>query len=117
LILLLLATLSAYGLEMYLKAHSENRIIRREVASRQAVYAAEGGIEWVKVNLQKNLDFSGGHLKVGEGFVEVSVNKKTENVYDVISDAQYGLARRRLKVKLEKTLTTWKITEYQELYD
>lgn len=118
LILVLFAILSTYGLEMYLKAHIENKMVRREITSRQAVYAAEGGVEWVRANLKENLDFIGGQLELGEGTVEVSVNKvDVENGYEVISNAQYGLARRRLKVKLEKMSDSWEITEYQELFD
>lgn len=79
LILILLATFSAYGLEMYVKVHSENKIVRREVNSRQAIYGAEGGIEWAKVMLEKDPAFMGGTIGIGEGTVKVNVlpGKKT----------------------------------------
>lgn len=103
---------------MYLKAHLENKMVRNEIASRQAVYAAEGGIEWVRANLKNNLDFTGGEISIGEGIVVVSVKPvAVENSYEVISNAKYGPTRRKLKVKLEKPGDIWEITEYQELYN
>lgn len=100
---------------MYLKAHLENKMVRREVNSRQAVYAAEGGIEWVKVKLEGDPAFSGGKLMIGEGTVDVLVTG-VEGEYKVTSIAQYGLAKRRLEVILEKNSDQWVITEYQELH-
>jgi len=115
LVLILFTMLSAYGFEMYLKAHRENIMVRREVNSRQAVYAAEGGIEWVKVKLEGDPAFLGGQLILGEGTVNVMVTG-VQSGYKVTSMAQYGLAKRRLEVNLEKNMDQWVITEYQELH-
>lgn len=110
-----MTTLSAYGLEMYLKAHLENKMVRREVNSRQAVYAAEGGIEWVKGRVEGDPTFPGGERMIGEGTVDVRVIA-IEGGYKVTSIAQYGLAKRRLEVDLERKSEQWVITEYQELH-
>jgi type II secretory pathway component PulK len=115
LVLILFTMLSAYGLEMYLKAHLENKMVRREANSRQAVYAAEGGIEWVKVKLDGDSAFSGGRLMIGEGTVDVMVTGAPSG-YRVTSVAQNGLAKRRLEVNLVKSMNRWVITEYQELH-
>lgn len=115
LILILMTTLSAYGLEMYLKAHLENKMVRREVNSRQAVYAAEGGIEWAKAKVVGDPAFPGGARMIGEGTVDVQVTA-IEGGYKVTSIAQYGLAKRRLEVDLKKKSEQWVITEYQELH-
>lgn len=115
LILILVAIFSSYGLEMYVKAHSENKIARREVSSRQAIYGAEGGIEWAKVMLEKDPAFMGGEISIGEGTVKVKVIAR-EGDYTVTSLAQYGRAQRKLKVELEKVDGRWLITKYQEIH-
>lgn len=116
LILILFATFSAYGLEMYAKAHSENKIARREVNSRQAIYGAEGGIEWSKVKLEEDPSFIEGSIRVGEATVKVNVLAQVSG-YTVTSRAQYGQAKRTLKVGLEKANGQWLITKYQEIHD
>mgnify|MGYP000279795879 FL=1 len=115
LVLVLFAVLSAYGLEMYVKAHSENKIARLEAGSRQAFYAAEGGIEWVKMKLQEDPDYTGETVQIGKGTVNVSVLAH-EKGYTVTSFAQYGFAKCRLKVELAKVQDQWVITKYQEIY-
>lgn len=116
LILILLATFSAYGLEMYVKAHSENKIARREVNSRQAIYGAEGGIEWAKVMLEKDPDFREGTISIGEGTVKVNVLAVERN-YIVTSLAQYDRAQRILKAELAKSDEQWLIIKYQEIHE
>ena len=116
LILVLFATFSAYGLEMYVKAHSENKIARREVNSRQALYGAEGGLEWAKIKLEEEPSFSGGSIRVGEGMVNVEVIAHSKG-YTVTSWAQYDYAKRTLKIELEKVNGQWLITQYQEIHD
>lgn len=115
LILVLFATFSAYGLEMYVKAHSENKIARWEANSRQAVYGAEGGIEWAKVKLDEDPNFTGGTLGIGEGTVDINIITH-ERGYTVTSLARYGQAKRNLKVDIEKVDDQWVITEYQEIH-
>jgi hypothetical protein len=115
LMLILFATFSAYGLEMYVKAHSESIIARREVSSRQVVYAAESGIEWVKVKLKEDPSFLGGEISLGEGIVQVNVTPQEEG-YRVISFAQVGQIQRRLEVVLEGLDGKWIITMYREIH-
>lgn len=115
LVLILFATFSAYGLEMYVKAHSENKIARREVSSRQAIYGAEGGIEWIKVKLDEDPYFTGGSINVGEGTVNVNALAH-EGGYTVTSLARYGQVKRTLRVELEKSNEQWLITKYQEIH-
>lgn len=115
LILLLFAAFSAFGLEAYLKAQTENRMAKREALSRQAVYAAEGGLEWVKSELKKDPLFIGGRRTIGEGRVETQVTVG-EGGYWVTSEAQVGLTRRKIQVFLHLDQERWVISQYQELY-
>lgn len=100
---------------MYVKAHGENKMSRREISSRQAVYGAEGGIEWAKVMLLHDPDFSGGNIQLGEGTVNINIVTK-ESGYIITSFAQHGQARRKIKVELERTGEQWLIGKYQEIY-
>ncbi|AGA69876.1 hypothetical protein Desdi_2452 [Desulfitobacterium dichloroeliminans LMG P-21439] len=115
LMLVLLATLSAYGLEMYVQAHGENKIARKEVSSRQAVYGAESGIEWVKVKLREDPSFSEGDLRIGDGNVHVQV-VGNEGRYALTSSAHYGQIKRKIKVILLKVDEQWEIEQYQEIH-
>lgn len=118
LILLLFATFSAFGFEAYLKAQTENKMAKREALSRQAVYISEGGLEWAKSELIKDPMFTGGTRPLGEGSVNVQILVE-EGGYWVTSDAQKGLARRKIKVyisldPLDHDL--WVTSQYQEIY-
>jgi hypothetical protein len=118
LILLLFATFSALGLEAYLKAQTENKMAKRESLSRQAVYASEGGLEWAKSELIKVPMFTGGKRSIGEGTVIIHVTTG-EGGYWVTSDAQKGLARRKIQVFLSLdplNQDRWIMSEYQEIY-
>lgn len=115
LILILFATFSAFGLEAYLKAQTENRMAKREGISRQAIYTAEGGIEWSKAELLADPLFAGGRHQIGEGETDIQVTVG-EGGYWVTSDAQYGLAHRKLKVFLQLDQGRWVMSQYQELY-
>ncbi len=114
-ILILVAVLSAYGLEMYVRAHSENKIARGEATSRQAVYAAEGGLAWSKVMLGENPDFTGGVLNVGDGLVEVKVIPQDEG-FQVISTATYGMTQRKISTEMVKIQDQFVIKKYQEIH-
>lgn len=118
LILLLFATFSAFGLEAYLKAQTENRMAKREALSRQAVYVSEGGLEWAKSELIKNPLFTGGKRTIEEGTVVIHVTVG-EGGYWVTSDAQQGLARRKIQVFLSLDPLDqdhWVMSQYQEIY-
>lgn len=114
-IMILVAVLSAYGLEMYVKAHSENKMAKREAASRQAVYAAEGGVAWSKVMLGENPDFTGGMLNIGDGIVEVKVIPLEEG-FQVISTASNEMAQRKISTELVEIQEQFVIRKYQEIH-
>lgn len=114
-IMILVAVLSAYGLEMYVKAHGENKIARQEAYSRQAVYAAEGGVAWAQVMLDENPEFTGGTLAVGESTVEVKVIPGEEG-FQIISTAFSGNAQRKISAEIFKKENQWIMTKYQEIY-
>ena len=114
-IMILVAVLSAYGLEMYVKAHSENKMARREANSLQAVYAAEGGGAWSQVMLDEKDEFTGGTLTIGDGTVEVEVTP-LEGGFQIISTATYGKAQRKIRAELVKEKDHWIMNKYQEIY-
>jgi len=116
LIIVLIATLSGFGLEVYSKANSENRMARRESQSRQAIYAAEGGVEWAKAQLKVDPLVSGGNIALGEGQVKVSITA-AEGGYWVTSEANSGFARRKVKVFLKLDSGDWIVSHYQELHN
>lgn len=115
LVLILFATFSVLGLEIYLKAQAENRMSKREALSRQAVYISEGGLEWAKSELIKDPLFTGGERTLGEGTVVINVTSG-EGGYLVTSDAHTGLARRKIQAFLYRDKDRWIITQYQEIY-
>lgn len=114
-IMILVAVLSAYGLEMYIKAHGENKMARLDANSRQAVYAAEGGVAWAQVMLDENPEFTGGTLMVGDGTVVVRVTPFEES-FQIISTATYGKAQRKISTEFTKVQDQWIMTKYQEIY-
>lgn len=88
---------------------------KREAISRQALYTAEGGIEWVKAELLADPLFAGGSHRIGEGVAGIQVTVG-EGGYWVTSDAQYSLAHRKLKVFMQLDQGRWVMSQYQELY-
>lgn len=91
---------------------------KREAQSRQAVYIAEGGLEWAKSELIKDPLFTGGKQTIGEETVIINVTVG-EGGYWVTSDTQVGLARRKIRVFLSPdTLNQnrWVMSQYQEIY-
>lgn len=88
---------------------------KREAISRQALYAAEGGLEWGKAELLVDPLFAGGRRKIAEGETVIQVTVG-EGGYWVTSDAQYGLAHRKLKAFLRLDQGRWVMSQYQELF-
>lgn len=116
LVLVILTTSVSLGLEIYLKANGENRIAHREAQGRQAVYAAEAGIEWAKSQLSLNPSWQGGIFAWEGGRAEVTA-VPVSGGYNVISGAQAALARRKIKVYLQLNEGNWVISKYQELHN
>lgn len=115
LVALLLTILSLYGLEIYVKANAENRIAKREVQSRQAVYLAESGVEWTKSQLDHQPDFRAGSFELAGATVSVAATL-SEGGYWVTSVAQAGLAKRKIGVLLQNRSGHWQVVRYQELH-
>ena len=117
--LLLLTALSIYGVEGYLKANAQDRIARREVQSRQAIYAAEGGIEWAKSELLLDPDWKIGELSLAGGQVTVTAESNAdlaEGGYLVTSTAHAGWAVRKIAVCLKRSPGRWLVLRYQEMH-
>lgn len=112
---LLLTLLSLYGLETYVKANVENRIAKREVQSRQAVFLAESGVEWTKGQLDHQPDFRAGSFELGSGTVTVDATP-SEGGYWVRSVARAGMAERKIGVLLQNRSGHWQTVRYQELH-
>ena len=115
LVLLLMVTLAASGLQIYVKASTADRIARREAQSRQAVYFAEGGIEWAKGQLLIDPGWTGGSIPVGGGHVQVTVNSSGSG-YQVTASAQAGLAVRKVQVFLVNNSGYWTVSGYHEVH-
>ncbi|HWQ41033.1 MAG TPA: hypothetical protein VN456_03260 [Desulfosporosinus sp.] len=115
LILILLMTFSGLGMEGYLKASVENRMVRRVAQSRQALYVAEGGIEWAKGHLLANSELRRGSLSLATGSVDVVI-EVSEGGYIVTSEGHSGLAVRKIEEILELDAGKWVMKSYQELH-
>lgn len=102
-------------MEGYLKANGENRMVRRETQSRQALYAAEGGIEWAKAHLLVNADLRRGGFSLSTGHVDVVIEMNGGDV-EVTSEGCSGLAVRKVEVKLQSVNGKWIEKSYQELH-
>lgn len=114
-ILILLVILSAVGMEGYLKANEENQMVRRETQSRQALYAAEGGVEWAKGCLRDQPGVREGQFNLETGRVQVVIEASGGD-YKVTSEAHTGLAFRKIKVVLRSVSGHWIVKSYQELH-
>ncbi|EGW40310.1 hypothetical protein [Desulfosporosinus sp. OT] len=115
LILVLLTTLSGLGMEEYLKANVENRMVRRVTQSQQALYVAEGGIEWAKAHLLVNPELRQGSLSLATGRVNVVI-EPIEGGYKVTAQGHTGLAIRKIEELLQLNDGKWVMTSYQELH-
>lgn len=102
-------------MEGYLKANAENRMVRRETQSRQALYAAEGGIEWAKAHLLVNPALRRGNFSLDTGHVQVVI-ETSGGGYKVISEGRCGLAVRKIEEILELDTGKWVVKSYQELH-
>ncbi|TGE34633.1 hypothetical protein E4K68_00420 [Desulfosporosinus sp. Sb-LF] len=103
-------------MEGYLKANIEHRMVRREIQSRQALYAAEGGIEWAKAHLLVNSGLRGGGFLLNFGRVDVAIETTSGGEYKVTSQGHSGLAVRKIEVILQLNTGKWIMKKYQELH-
>ncbi|KLU58570.1 hypothetical protein CEB3_c45860 [Peptococcaceae bacterium CEB3] len=123
LVLVLLTALFLYGAEGYVRANAQNRMAHREAQSRQAVYAAEGGIEWAKDELLLNPDWKAGRLSLDGGEVIVAAELSSDSkggsqggVYQVTSTARVGWAERKISVVLKRSSGRWLVLCYREIH-
>ena len=105
-------------MEGYLKANAENRMVRRVAQSQQAVYVAEGGIEWAKAHLPVNSELRRGsvNLATGRADIVIEVIELNGGEYRVISEGRSGLAVRKIEQIIELEGGKWVIKSYQELH-
>lgn len=115
LILLLLTTLSGLGMEVYLKANAEYRMVKRETQSRQALYVAEGGIEWAKAHLLVDSGLRQGNVSLETGSASIVI-ELSGGEYKVISEGCAGLAIRKIEETLKPEAGKWVMKSYQELH-
>ena len=115
LILLLLTTLSGLGMEGYVKANAENRMVRRISQSVQALYVAEGGIEWAKAHLLVNSGLRRGSVSLATGRVEIVIELNGGG-YKVTSVGRSGSAVRKIEQVVQLDNGKWVLVSYQELH-
>lgn len=120
LILLLLTTLSGLGMEGYLKANAENRMVRRVAQSQQALYLAEGGIEWAKVHLPHDksdiVEGLSKSLLLATGSIGIEI-EPIEGGYKVTSKGHAGSAVRKIEQIIQFDNGKWVMKSYQELHN
>jgi len=102
-------------MEIYLKANAGNRMVRRETQSRQALYLAEGGIEWAKAQLSVNPGLRQGTVRLETGRASVVI-EVSEGGYKVVSEGRSGLAIRKIEEILQLDTGKWLVKSYQELH-
>lgn len=102
-------------MEGYLKANAENRMVRRIAQSRQALYVAEGGIEWAKAHLLVNSGLRRGSLSLATGRAEIVI-QVSGGGYQVTSEGHSGLAVRKIEEILQLDSGKWVMKSYQELH-
>lgn len=90
-------------------------MVRRVAQSQQALYVAEGGIEWAKAHLQINSGLRRGSLSLDTGRVNIVI-ELSGGGYKVTAEAHSGLAVRKIEEILELDTGKWVMKSYQELH-
>lgn len=91
-------------------------MVKRETQSRQALYLAEGGIEWAKAHLLVNPELRQGNVALENGRVSIVI-ESIEGGYKVISKGRSGLAIRKIEETLQMNTGNWILISYQELHN
>jgi len=102
-------------MEGYLKANAENRMVRRFAQGRQALYLAEGGIEWAKAHLLVNSGLRKGSLTLVTGRSDITI-EVSGGGYKVTSEGHSGLAVRKIEQIVQLESGKWVMKSYQELH-
>lgn len=88
---------------------------KRIAQSKQALYAAEGGIEWAKACLLVEPELRRGSLALAEGRAEVMI-EASGGGYIVTSEGQFGTAVRKIEQIVYLIEGKWVPKSYQELH-
>lgn len=91
-------------------------MVKRVAQSQQAIYVAEGGIEWAKAQLQVNSGLRQGSISLATGRAEIVI-ESSGGGYKVTSKGLAGLAVRRIEANLWLETGKWVMTGYQELHN
>ncbi|WP_407308263.1 hypothetical protein [Desulfosporosinus sp. SB140] len=90
-------------------------MLKRELQSRQALYVAEGGIEWAKAHLQENPGLRRGDLSLDTGQATIVIVSSSGR-YQVISEGHSGFAVRKIEETLQLEEGKWSSISYKELH-
>lgn len=90
-------------------------MVRRVAQSRQALYAAEGGIEWAKAHLKLSPELRRGSLTIDTGRVNIVI-VTSEGGYVVTAEGRSGLAVRKIEQIVQLDSGKWVLKSYQELH-
>ncbi|KUO78655.1 MAG: hypothetical protein APF81_27050 [Desulfosporosinus sp. BRH_c37] len=102
-------------MECYLKANTENQMVRRDNQSRQALYVAEGGVEWAKAHLMVSPGLRLGSFSLETGRADIVIEPNGGG-YKIVSEGRSGLAVRKVEEILQIETGKWVIKSYQELH-
>ncbi|MGC7873512.1 hypothetical protein ACPUYX_18630 [Desulfosporosinus sp. SYSU MS00001] len=98
-----------------MKANLGKRMVRRETQSRQALYMAEGGVEWAKAHLLSDFGLRRGEVVFDMGQAAIFIESSGDD-YKIISEGRSGLAVRRIEEILQEKTGKWIVKSYQELH-
>lgn len=115
LVLILLSFIAGSGIDAHIRAGGVNRIVHREIQSRQALYAAEGGLEWAKYQLAMGGLEGKKTLEYGQGQVSISLERDKEGCW-VTAEGKVGSSVRKIKAYIKNSSVHWQILYYQEVY-
>ena len=90
-------------------------MVHMEIQSRQALYAAEGGIEWAKHQLNLDPTLTSGRVAYGQGAAEIKIEKGNGG-YWVTAEGKIASVSRKLKVLLLREEGVWVMRYYQDIY-
>ena len=112
---LLIALLAGAGLEGSLKANMTMKTVHQGIKARQALYMAEGGVEWAKHQIMLNDQVTQTTLTFEQGWCKVSLEKKGTG-YWVLAQGKAGAAERKIRVLLTFNSNGWTEAYYHEVH-
>lgn len=90
-------------------------MVRRVAQSIQALYVAEGGIEWAKAHLLVDAGLRQGSLSLATGRADIVI-ELSGGGYKVTSEGHSGLAVRKIEEIILLDTGKWVLKGYQELH-